>query len=106
VLKAVATVHIGFRMQKISFNFGFSKSPAGSSTVTYFYTLGWIGRLPPLSIFFFSIFKRITQKVYWRSNCRLPKLYVFCSHNQVPVSTLSQLRLTPITRKTSVPTAQ
>jgi hypothetical protein len=41
VLKAVATVHTGFRMQLISFNFGFSKSLAGSRTVINF----WNGRL-------------------------------------------------------------
>jgi hypothetical protein len=43
-------------MQKISFNFGFSKSLAGSSTVTYSYMLGWIGRLdyPSSSLVFSS----------------------------------------------------
>jgi hypothetical protein len=55
-LKAVATVHTGFRMQKISFNFGFSKSLAGSSMATYFYIFGWIGRLdyPSSSLVFSS----------------------------------------------------
>jgi hypothetical protein len=57
VLKVVATVRIGFRKQKISFNFGFSKSlQAGSSFVTRFYIFGWIGRLdyPSSSIVFSS----------------------------------------------------
>lgn len=42
--------------RKFHFNFGFSKSLTGSSTVTHFYMLGWIGRLdfPSSSLVFSS----------------------------------------------------